>query len=86
MNLYEFFNHKSYKSFKTPDDRIGENKYYQMQLWNNLKCNKISIRDAENIRYQEKDLIAFLIKYNDCINPDVVVQRDDKKRRAIFLT
>ena len=40
-----------YKSYRVGDEGIKQNKTYQEQLWQHLKCEKISTQDVENADY-----------------------------------
>lgn len=62
------------------NSKIGENKQYQQQLWNNLKCENITPENIKSVRYTEKDLVKFFTKQNNCNNSSVkVFEKKDKK-------
>ncbi|MCB0493636.1 MAG: tRNA modification GTPase [Cyclobacteriaceae bacterium] len=62
-----------YKKYKTDDNRIGEVNKYREQIWNNLKCESISMTAVENIVYKKQSLVKLFSKYNECHNSEFVV-------------
>ena len=46
-----------YKRYFATPNQIGENNRYQQQLWNDLKCQKVSIKDVEKLNYKAQKLI-----------------------------
>lgn len=61
-----------YKKYKTNDNRIGEVNKYKEQIWNNMKCESISMASVENIVYRKQSLIKLFGKYNACQNSEFV--------------
>ncbi len=61
-------NQLDFKRYKVSAHEIGENNRYKQQIWNNLKCSDITVKDIEKINYKANDLIKFFIKYNECKN------------------
>lgn len=55
-----------FKKFKTTTNKIGVNNAFKQQLWNNLKCNEISVKSITNIDYTRKELLNFFVRYNKC--------------------
>jgi len=72
-----------FKSYIIEDNKIGENKNYQRQLWQNLKCQSISMKNVENVDYKKKDLVNFFIKYNECNNSNLT-NFESKKQKKLF--
>lgn len=74
-----------YKYYRAPEDpniiRINDN--YKRQLWNNLKCQSISMKNVENIDYEKNDLVDFFIKYNKCIDPEYI-EYEKKQKKDLF--
>lgn len=44
----------------------AENNYYRQQLWTDLKCEAIQLKDVEYLKYARKNLERFVTKYNQC--------------------
>ncbi|MEP2671541.1 MAG: tRNA modification GTPase [Cyclobacteriaceae bacterium] len=61
-----------YKKYKTNDNRIGEVNKYREQIWNNMKCESISMASVENIIYRKQSLVKLFSKYNECQNSEFV--------------
>lgn len=55
-----------FKSYETLDGKIKKNLRFRNQLWTDLKCPDITIKDIESIEYKKRALIGFFIKYNAC--------------------
>lgn len=74
QNLKKFFYKTSdiivkqliFKKYLTPTNDVTYNNSFRQQLWKNLKCQNISVRDVERINYRRKELVKFFIKYNQC--------------------
>ncbi len=62
--------------------KVLKNTLYRQQLWNHLKCHSISIKEIKRIKYYEKELINFFIKYNECINSNYTSL--SKKKSNLF--
>ena len=43
---------------------MGSNKYYQQQLFNNLRISGMDLNDYETLEYKESELIRYFLKYN----------------------
>lgn len=74
-----------FKSFLIDDTNIGKNKEYQRQLWKDLKCQSISIKDIEKIDYEENELVNFFEEYNNCGNSEITNIEDDKQKKLFNL-
>lgn len=71
------------KHYLASSSKAARNEAYKQQLWNELKCEGITSRDAENTKYTRTDLTKFFIKYNAC-NGSVVVKVEQQERRDLF--
>ncbi len=69
-----------YKSYKTAEEQIAQNKQYKQQLWMALKCDNITINDLEKVDYREKSLLKFFTRYNQCNNSESVTFNSDVKK------
>ncbi|MEW7279334.1 tRNA modification GTPase [Aquimarina sp. 2201CG1-2-11] len=59
-----------YKKYKVREYKFTENTRYKEQLWSNLKCSDISIKDFNSVDYKKNDLINFFVTYNECNNSE----------------
>ncbi|WP_338733573.1 outer membrane beta-barrel protein [Mangrovimonas cancribranchiae] len=74
-----------YKEYKSSATTISENNRYKQQLWNNLKCSSIQLKDIERLNYKQKSLTTFFIDYNNCTNPTKrTTNYDNKKSKSDF--
>lgn len=58
-----------YKRYKVSSYQLGKNERYKQQLFTHLKCKKLSINDVKILKYNNKSLSKYFIKYNNCITP-----------------
>lgn len=61
----ESINQLEYKLYKDINNRIGKNLNYLKQLREYFSCNKTN---TKRIRYKERDLVEYFMKYNSCNN------------------
>lgn len=73
-----------YKSYLTPDNKIGRNLGFRQQLWLDLSCDKLTMNDAVNISYNKKDLTRYFLKYNGCKNPVFINTGEQKNTLSPF--
>ena len=74
-----------YKKYLTPDNRIGENTDFKKQLWDELKCDNLSLDDVKTTDYKKSELIEFFTLYNQCKNPAYVNTTASKiNNRKVF--
>lgn len=71
------------KHYLATSSKAARNEAYKQQLWNELKCEGITSRDAENTKYTRTDLTKFFIRYNTC-NGSVVVKVEKQEKRDLF--
>ncbi len=55
-----------YKLYLTQDNKVRKNDHYKQQLWTDVKCADMTIRNIENTNYTKKDLTKYFKKYNEC--------------------
>ncbi|MEP2278214.1 tRNA modification GTPase [Maribacter sp.] len=74
-----------YKKYLNENNRIGENTEYKKQLWDNLKCENISLDKVKATDYKKTELLSFFTSYNQCKDPNYVDSRisNNKKRDAL---
>ncbi|WP_290697279.1 tRNA modification GTPase [Lacinutrix sp.] len=75
-----------FKNYKSSGDLIGENNLFRQQLFNDLKCNTVTIKDASRIKYEKDDLTAFFVTYNECNNSELTNFEENKNRDLFNLT
>lgn len=70
-----------YKRYLTDKSNIAQNNLFRQQLFIDLKCQGITLKDVEHVKYYKKDLGKFFVNYNECTNSDffnyVPIQRKD---------
>lgn len=59
-----------YKKYLITTEESGENSAYKQQLFNYLKCDKITQGRIERTKYFTSDLISIFKEYNQCIMGD----------------
>ncbi len=75
-----------FKKYLTAEGKIDENNMFRQQLWTTLNCKDLSIKNVQNINYDENDLVDFFIKYNNCENAQSNVFKTDQKKSLFNLT
>jgi hypothetical protein len=68
-----------YKEYLTRDNMIAVNNSFRQQLLNDLKCQDITMRDLEDIKYTENSLERVIVKYNICTKSEY---RDFKTKKS----
>ncbi|MFI1770774.1 outer membrane beta-barrel protein [Thalassobellus citreus] len=76
--------YKRYK--KENEDNVSKNQEYKRQLWNNLKCESLSIIDANKLDYKKTELINFFTKYNQCKNSKYTRFENTEKKDLFNIT
>ena len=69
-----------FKSYLKSGNKIGVNNQFRQQLWTELKCDKISIEEVNDLTYTKSDLIVFFKHYNSCKSQHYVNYQKVKKR------
>ncbi|MBC3759234.1 tRNA modification GTPase [Hyunsoonleella sp. SJ7] len=72
-----------FKSYITPEFKIGKNNRFRNQLWNNLKCSDIKKSRVEKIKYRKSDLVNFFVTYNSCSNQEYI-NFEEKQKKDLF--
>ncbi|MCD6543145.1 MAG: tRNA modification GTPase [Flavobacteriaceae bacterium] len=68
-----------YKKYKSTETEIKTNESYKQQLLNNVKCDRITVKQIKKLKYFENDLVNFFQKYNTCENPEIEYKEKEKK-------
>lgn len=69
-----------FKVYKTKENDIARERIYKQQLWNNLRCTGITMKEVDRLDYTRKDLTDFFIKYNTCRNVEFINYLSKDKR------
>ena len=96
--FYKYDNNKIeqllYKKYLTTDkktkkkskynygDKLGENNTFRQQLWNNLKCETITMRNIENVIYKKQNLKKIFKKHYECSNVKFIDYEKIKKKNS----
>ena len=75
-----------FKSYKITDYDLGENNRFKQQLWNDLKCSSITMKNIENLEYKKNSLIHFFTEFNTCSNSDFINYEEKQKKDLFNLT
>lgn len=67
------------------DGDVSVNNHYISQIYNNLKCDHIARDEIKNIRYNEKDLVKIVTKYNKCHKSETITHDNTKNRKLTKL-
>lgn len=76
-----------FKTYRLPNNRIGENVTFRQQLWNSLKCPAFSQNDFEDLKYNTRELTRLFVAYSRCNEAEVVdLKKKEKtgKNRSFF--
>lgn len=68
-----------YKKYKSTETEIKTNESYKQQLWNDLKCDRITLEQINKLKYFENELVNFFQKFNTCENPENEYKEKEKK-------
>jgi hypothetical protein len=71
VDLVRFFYQKEggsieplvFKSFRTSENLIAKNEEYKSELWEQLKCDGITLDDIQSLEYRKESLVTFFSKY-----------------------
>ena len=93
-NYYKFFYSVNgefpkqlfYKKYLVDKQTTNENNQYKQQLYNSLKCETISNKDALKTDYYKNELIDLFKKYNECSNSTYKVFKEKPTKTKFNLT
>ena len=69
-----------FKEYLTPTLNIAKNEKYKQQIWVDLKCEKVSMAEAEKLEYKKLSLIRYFVKYNNCNNSTATNFQENKAK------
>jgi hypothetical protein len=75
--------HLLYKRYKE-DKKIQRNESYKSSLFENLKCETVTVSDIQRLEFKTKQLIRFFESYNECSGDLKYVFNDKEKKKIIF--
>ncbi len=76
-----------YRLYRYQTDGLRENKQYQQQLWNNLKCSAWSPKDLSQLKYLKSKLVRLFKSYNEnCGGGEMAVYRGRIKKKSVNVT
>jgi hypothetical protein len=75
-----------YKEYLNSDNMVAINNTFRQQLYNDLKCQDITMRDLEDIKYAKNSLERVVVKYNVCTNSQYVEFKAKKDKDLFNLT
>jgi len=74
-----------YKRYRKTQYLVSKNVAFKKQLWTSLRCEDITLSDAEKLEYRPKNLIDYFVKYNRCKGSEFVNFNEQyNKDRDIF--
>ena len=56
----------TWKQYRDENNKHTVNRTFRKELWENLKCEDITINNVSGLNYKKDELIDFFIKYNSC--------------------
>jgi hypothetical protein len=91
VNLVRYFYEKDtfgieqliFKSFRTPEGKVGVNNSFRQQLWVNLKCADILKSDIEKTDYSKNELVKLFKEYNSSFESESV-SFEPKEKTDLF--
>lgn len=75
-----------FKRYLNKDNKVANNNSFKQQLWNNLKCEKISSKSIKKLNYKKNDLVNLFEKYNECFSSKFENFEKRQKRDLFNLT
>jgi hypothetical protein len=75
-----------FKSYKTPENNIGKNNKFRLQLKIDLKCPSFKKSKIQKVRYNKNDLVKFFTEYSNCYDSQSINFEPKQKRDLFNLT
>lgn len=72
-----------HKKYKTVDNLVGENNLFRQQLLNELNCQGLPAEQMDNLKYSKGQLINYFIRYNECMDSEVI-NYETKNKKELF--
>lgn len=67
-----------YKLYKVNDNKISENIKFKQQIWTELKCSSIEMKEVNKLDYKKRDLIDYFNLYSESKNVTTTVYKPKK--------
>ncbi len=61
-----------FKKFLTSENKVRTNNEFKQQLWNNLKCPSLKMKQMKNLQYKKNSLMKVFMDYNKCTSSDFI--------------
>ncbi|MEA1898321.1 MAG: hypothetical protein U9N53_11750 [Bacteroidota bacterium] len=74
-----------FKHYRVEALTMGSNKYYQQQLFNNIRIYEMDLKDYETIEYKESELIEYFLNYNNSKGVSSIRYKTLKDRESFNL-
>ncbi|REG90751.1 porin family protein [Flavobacterium aquicola] len=74
------------KSYKNSLNEIVQNNLFRKQLFDNLKCSSIDIKNLLKLNYNKNSLVNLFNEYNKCSNSNSINYTSTKQRDVFNLT
>ncbi|MGC4040590.1 MAG: hypothetical protein QM710_07360 [Flavobacterium sp.] len=75
----------SYKIYNNNEGAYAKNENYKQELLNNLKCDKITQSDIDELQYRVYELMPLFVKYNNCSEVTAVEYKAKKNINTLEL-
>lgn len=75
-----------FKVYLLSNEKSARNDAYKQQLWNEMKCEALSQKDAENLEYTQGDLVKYFVKYNTCTGSGEITVTQPQRRDVYHLS
>ncbi|OYU82065.1 MAG: hypothetical protein CFE23_01835 [Flavobacterium sp. BFFFF1] len=83
MNNSGSFSQLFYRVYSDNDFHEKRNTLYRNQLFDALKCDKLSLQDFTTLPYQEQALAGIIQKYNSCMNVESKVYSEKVRKSEV---
>jgi hypothetical protein len=66
-------------------ENINQNKTYQKQLYDDVRCGNVTVKDIKKLTYKKSELTNYFIEYNKCKNPSSIKAKPATKKGELLL-
>ncbi|KZS38093.1 hypothetical protein AWE51_18785 [Aquimarina aggregata] len=70
-------------SYKTPENTLAKVEMYKQQLWDNLKCPNIQLRNISKVNYKRAELANLFVRYNKCTDSNFINYEINKRKKLL---
>lgn len=64
---------------------INQNNAYQKQLYDDVRCGNVTVKDIKKLTYKKSELTNYFIGYNNCKNPSSIKAKPTTKKGELLL-